>query len=70
MYIFLSMASSPTCPPRCPAAGRRGKHLKGFKNFCLKATARIWPRLSYMCHICSKLVSIDSQGQNLARPFK
>ena len=26
---------------------------KDFEGFHLKATARIWPWLSYMCHICS-----------------
>jgi len=28
---------------------------KGFKCFNMKAKDIIWPRLSYMCHICEKL---------------
>ena len=34
-------------------AERRGKTLNGFKDFYVKAKARIWPWLPYICHICS-----------------
>ena len=34
-------------------AGWTGNNLKGLNDFHLKAKARIWPRLSYMCHIRS-----------------
>ena len=32
---------------------RKRDSLNGFENFCLKARARTWSRLSYMCHIRS-----------------
>ena len=32
------------------ASERRGNELKYFKDFYLKAEARIWPWLSHMCH--------------------
>ena len=35
------------------AAERRGKNFKGLKEFYLKANARNWPCLSYMCHVRS-----------------
>ena len=41
-----------------PTSERRGNNLKGFTDFNLKAEARIWPWLSYMCHICSKAVRV------------
>ena len=33
------------------ASEPRGNNLTRFKDFNLQATARIWPWLSYMCHI-------------------
>ena len=38
---------------RVSASERRGSRLKGFKDFYLKAKAKIWPCLTYMCHIRS-----------------
>ena len=35
------------------AAERTCNTMKGFKDFCLKAKARIWSRLSYMCRVRS-----------------
>ena len=35
------------------ACERRGNKLKGFNWFCLKAKSRMWPRMSYVCHIVS-----------------
>ena len=32
---------------------RRGNTLEGYNDFSLKSKARIWPCLSYMCHIRS-----------------
>jgi len=32
---------------------RRGNNLNGLKDFYMNAKARIWPRLSYVCHIRS-----------------
>jgi len=36
---------------------RRGDNFGGFKGFHLNTTARIWPWLPYMCHICSRVGS-------------
>ena len=36
-----------------PGQARRGNNSKGFKDFSLKAKARVWPGLSYMCHVGS-----------------
>ena len=36
----------------------RGNNLKGLKDFCLKAKARIWPCLSYVCHIRARAVLV------------
>ena len=41
------------CVSRTTAVERRGNHLKVLKDFYLKAKARIWHRLAYMCHIRS-----------------
>jgi len=41
---------------RTPPTERRGNNLNRGKNFYLEAKARIWPRLSYMCHIRSTVV--------------
>jgi len=38
---------------RRTASERRGDNLKGFEGFYLKAKARIWPGLSYVCQIRS-----------------
>ena len=35
------------------ASNRNGNTLKRFKDVCFNANARIWPWLSYMCHIRS-----------------
>ena len=35
------------------APERKGINLKDFKDFYMKAKARIWPGLSYMCHFRS-----------------
>jgi len=44
------------------ATERKRNNFKDVKDFYLKAKARIWPGLSYMCHIRLP----ESQGQNLA----
>ena len=36
------------------ASERRGNNFNDFRDFCLKATARIWPCLSYTCRQRSK----------------
>ena len=44
---------------RCPASGRRGNTFDRFKDFYLKAKARIWPWLSYVpCSLDSGLEMI------------
>ena len=48
-----------------PVTQRRGNNVKGVRDFCLKAKARIWPRLSCMCHIRSTAVLLSP----LARPL-
>jgi hypothetical protein len=35
------------------ASERRGNNFKGFKDFNLRAKARFWPWLSYLCRFCS-----------------
>ena len=39
-----------------------------FKDFCLKAKARIWPGLSYMCHIRSTAVQSTFGASQTAMP--
>ena len=41
------------------------EHPQGFKNFCLKETARMWPWLSYMCHIAG--VGHGADGERCCR---
>jgi len=38
---------------------RKGKNLNGVTGFYLEAKARIWPRLSYTCHIRSAADLLD-----------
>ena len=60
----------------CAASERRGKFLRDFKDFCLKAKARIWPSLSYIYHIHSaallpsdcRVCTIFAQRQFCPRP--
>ena len=40
--------------PRGTAFERSGNTLKRYKRFYLEAKARMWPWLSYLCHIRSK----------------
>ena len=42
------------------ATERRGKNLKSFEEFRLKAKAKIWRWLSYKGNICSTAVAIDT----------
>ena len=57
-----SPASSLSATSDSFAAEPRGNEIKGFKSFYLKAKARIWSRLSFMCHIRStaKLICITN----------
>ena len=41
------------------ASERRGEHLIGLRGFYLKATARIWHWMFYMCHTRSTAVTPD-----------
>ena len=43
-------------PPHGTTAKQNGNDLKRFENLYLNTKARIWPPLSYMCHICSPAV--------------
>ena len=54
------------------AVERRGDNLEGFNDFYRKAKARIWPWLSYMCHIRSIAASVQFsiQQQLLSRNVK
>jgi len=47
------LQSTSSSTPCSTAAERKGNQLKGLKDFYLNAKARIWPWLSYMCHIRS-----------------
>jgi len=45
----------PCADAQCPtAAERSGKNLTRLQDFDLKAKARLWPGLSYLCHIRSE----------------
>ena len=48
-----------TGPDRA-ASERRGNNLNGYKDFYLRAKARIRPLLSYMCHIRSTSISHEA----------
>ena len=39
---------------------RKGKTFTGFQDFYLKAKARMWPCLSYMCHVHSTAESLNA----------
>ena len=49
----LADCTPPPLPQPLFVSKRRGINLKGLQDFYLKAKARIWPWLSYMCHIRS-----------------
>jgi len=42
------------------AAERTGSHFQGLEDFSVEAKARIWPWLSYLCHIRSTVKLINS----------
>ena len=43
-----------------PTPERRGNDLKGLNDFYLQTKARIWPILSYLCHIRWEAVRVGS----------
>ena len=50
---------------RGSASKPRGNTVQGFKDFFLKAKARIWAWLSYMCHICSTAIRVEGRTQKV-----
>jgi len=57
-FVFVSPPAGPARPGTMSssASDRRGNTLKGFGDFHLKATTRIWSWLSYMCRVRSTSV--------------
>ena len=48
------------CHIRFPLPGEEGTTEKVLRMLCLKAKARIWPWMSYMCHVRSTALHIST----------